>query len=54
MMDFTQLDLKKLFDSVPHKKLNCKLEKCGGMRGNVLECMKDFNTNRKMRTDQRH
>ena len=40
--DCVFLDLKKAFDKVPHRKLLEKLEFIGGLRGNLLEWMRDI------------
>ena len=48
-VDGVFLDLKKAFDKVPHKKLLRKLETIGGIKGKLLEWMKDFLQERKMR-----
>ena len=47
-IDSIYLDFRKAFDSVPHQRLLSKLF-AYGIRGNLLECIKDFLTNRKQR-----
>ena len=47
--DCVYLDLKKAFDKVPHKRLLRKLEKIGGIKGNLLRWMEDFLVDREMR-----
>ena len=47
--DCVFLDLKKAFDKVPHRKLLRKLEIIGGIRGKLLEWIKDFLNERTMR-----
>ena len=47
--DCVFLDLKKAFDKVPHKKLIEKLSIVGGLQGKLLEWMRDFLCERKMR-----
>ena len=49
-VDCIYLDLKKAFDRVPHKRLLYKLEHCGGVRGSLLEWMKNYLEGRQMRT----
>ncbi len=49
-VDTVYLDIKKAFDKVPHKRLLWKLEHTGGLRGKMLEWMKDYIQNREMRT----
>ena len=49
-VDSIYLDFKKAFDSVPHQRLIWKLSNNGGVQGKVLQWMKDFLSNRKMRT----
>ena len=44
-LDIIYLDLKKAFDSVPHRRLLAKLDSYG-IRGNVLLWLQDFLTNR--------
>ncbi len=41
-MDCIYLELKKAFDKVPHRKLISKLEYIGGVKGRLLEWMKDY------------
>ena len=47
--DVAILDFSKAFDTVPHKKLLHKLEQYG-IEGSILAWLKDFLTNRKMKT----
>ena len=49
-VDAVFLDLEKAFDKVPHKSLLWKLEWVGGLRGAVLNWMKDYLQGREMRT----
>ena len=49
-VDAVYLDLKKAFDKVPHRRLIWKLENIGGLKGNVLNWMKDYLHEREMRT----
>ena len=51
--DCVYLDLKKAFDKVSHKRLIWKLEKYGGVKGNLLKWMKSYLTGRKMKTSVR-
>lgn len=48
--DCIYLDFRKAFDTVPHKRLLWKLEQIGGLKGNILEWIKDYLTDRMMRT----
>ena len=48
--DCIYLDLEKAFDKVPHKRLLWKLENIGGLKGNLLNWMRDFLSSREMRT----
>ena len=45
-MDAIYMDFKKAFDSVPHERLLIKLRGYG-IRGNILEWIRDFLSNRK-------
>ena len=47
-VDVVYLDYKKAFDSVPHERLLVKLH-AYGIRGNLLQWIKPFLTNRKQR-----
>ena len=47
-VDVVYLDYKKAFDSVPHERLLVKLH-AYGIRGNLLQWIKSFLTNRKPR-----
>merc|ERR1712035_97554 len=49
-MDCVYLDLKKVFDKVPHGRLKWKLRVRGGIGEKLLEWMEDFLEGRKMRT----
>ena len=49
-VDCVYLDLKKAFDKVPHNRLMWKLSNIGGIRGSLEEWMKNYLTDRKMRT----
>ena len=48
--DCVYLDLKKAFDKVSHKRLIWKLEHTGGIGGKLLDWMKSYLSNRKMKT----
>ena len=48
-VDAVYLDLKKVFDTVPHRELIWKLEHQGGIGIVLLKWMKDYLTGRKMR-----
>ena len=49
-VDCIYLDIKKAFDRVPHGRLVWKLRNFGGVRGRLLEWMKDYLIGRQMRT----
>ena len=49
-MDAIYLDLRKAFDTVPHKSLIWKLEHRGGLKGTILKWMKDYLQGREMST----
>ena len=49
-VDAIYLDLKKAFDKVPHKRLLWKIKTYGGVRGRLLDWMKDYLQGREMRT----
>ena len=49
-MDCIYLDLKKAFDTVPHKTLMWKLEHEEGIGGSILKWMEDFLSNREIKT----
>lgn len=49
-VDTIYLDLKKAFDKVPHRRLLWKIEHEGGIKGKLLEWMKNYLIGRKMRT----
>lgn len=49
-VDAIYLDLRKAFDTVPHKSLIWKLENEGGLRGRTLRWMDDYLQGREMRT----
>ena len=49
-VDCVYLRLKKAFNKVPHQRLLWKLEHVGGLKGNILKWMKDYLTERQMRT----
>ena len=53
-VDCVYLDLKKAFDKVPHTRLIWKLQKHGGLGGRMLDWMKDYLTDREMRTSVRN
>ena len=46
----TYVDIKKAFDRVPHKRLLWNLKHIGGLKGKVLEWMRDYLKDREMRT----
>ena len=46
--DMLIMDISKAFDKVPHKRLNYKLD-WYGIRGDTLECIKDFLCSRSQR-----
>ena len=48
--DGVYLDLKKAFDKVPHKRLLWKIKNYGGVRGRLLDWMKNYLRGREMRT----
>ena len=48
-VDSVYLDMKKVFDRGPHKKLLWILEHMGVLRGSILKWMKDCLHGRKMR-----
>ena len=47
-IDTVYVDIKKAFDSIPHRRLLLKLEKYG-IKGNVLKWIEDFLGERKQR-----
>ena len=47
-IDTVYVDIKKAFDSIPHRRLLLKLEKYG-IKGNVLKWIEDFLSERKQR-----
>ena len=49
-VDSVYLDLKKAFDKVPHKRLLWKIKNYGGVGGKLLDWMKDYLSEREMRT----
>ena len=49
-VDTVCLDIRKAFDRVPHKSLIWKLEHKGGLKGTLLEWMKDYIQDREIRT----
>ena len=49
-VDCVYLDLKKAFDTVPHRRLLWKLKNYGGVQGKLLEWMEDYLTGRRMST----
>ena len=49
-VDGVYLDLKKAFDTVPHKRLLWKIAHSGGVGGKLLNWMEDYLTDREMRT----
>ena len=49
-VDTVFLDIKKAFDTVPHKRLLWKMEHIGGLRGTILKWMRDYLEEREMRT----
>ena len=44
------LDVKKVFDRVPHRRLLWKVEHMGGVQGNILNWMRNYLTGREMGT----
>ena len=49
-VDGVYLDLKKAFDTVPHKRLLWKIARYGGVGGKLLKWMEDYLKDREMRT----
>ena len=49
-VDAVYLDIKKAFDTVPHRRLLWKLEHMGGVKGTLLKWMKNYLEDREMRT----
>ena len=49
-VDGVYLDLKKAFDTVPHKRLLWKIAQYGGVGGKLLNWMEDYLKDREMRT----
>ena len=49
-VDGVYLDLKKAFDKVPHKRLLWKIKNYGKIGGDLLRWMKDYLSEREMRT----
>ena len=49
-VDGVYLDLKKAFDKVPHKRLLWKIRNHGGVGGRLLDWMRDYLSEREMRT----
>ena len=49
-VDCVYLDLKKAFDKVPHNRLMWKLRNIGGIKGKLEEWMRNYLTEREMRT----
>ena len=49
-VDTVFLDIKKAFDTVPHKRLLWKMEHIGGIRGTILKWMRNYLEEREMRT----
>ena len=49
-VDGIYLDLKKAFDKVPHKRLLWKIGNYGGVGGRLMDWMKDYLSEREMRT----
>ena len=47
--DCIYLDLKKAFDKVPHRRLLCKLEHNGGLKGTLKNWMEDYLKGREMK-----
>ena len=47
---YLRVDIKKVFDRLPHERLLRKLKHIGGLRGKVLEWMQDYLKDREMRT----
>ena len=49
-VDSVYLDLKKAFDKVPHRRLLWKIRNYGGIGGSLLDWMRDYLSQREMRT----
>ena len=51
-VDAVYLDIKKAFDTVPHKRLLWKLKHIGGLRGKLLEWIQNYLKDRNENCDQ--